>query len=132
MVSPAQAEENIAGLEIIITDIRNDKGKIIVAVFNRSGPYNAYDYEAARKYGEVEASTAVNGIIKLAMPTLDKGPYVVSLFHDENDNDDFDYDDDWPLEGYGTSNAKDAYHEPTFEEASVEPGRIFVKMYYLD
>ncbi len=130
------AEEAVApaveGLEIIITGIRNDKGKVIVAVFDEAQPFEYYDYDRAIEYGEFPAELAVQGMARLPFPDLESGPYAVSLFHDENDNDDFDWSGDWPEEGYGTSGADDAYDEPTFEAAAVPGGRVIIPMFYLD
>ncbi len=122
---------DVAGLEIVLVGIRNEKGKIIVAVFNKARPFESYDYQRAIAYGEAKADEAVRGAIKITMPTLTSGPYAISLFHDENGDEEFNYDGDFPLEGYGASGAENAYHEPTFEEAKVEPGRVFVEMFYL-
>ena len=123
----------VVGLEIVVTGIRNDKGRIIVAVFDktRKGAFEEYDYDRAIEYGEFDANKAVRGAVRLPFPRLRSGPYAVSLFHDENKDYDFNMDGDWPLEGYGTSGAKNAYHEPTFDEASIEGGRVTVQMYYL-
>ena len=133
--SPAveqQAAPEVEGLEIIITGIRNDKGKVIVAVFDKAQPFEYYDYDRAIEYGEFPADLAVQGMAKLPFPDLESGPYAVSFFHDENDNDDFDWSGDWPEEGYGTSGADDAYDEPTFGEAAVPAGRVIIPMFYLD
>ena len=126
-----EAAEEILGLEVIVTDIRNDKGNIVVAVFNSANAFESYDYYRATEYGEIGADKAIDGMIKLSFRRLRSGPYAVSLFHDENNNDDFDMEGDYPLEGFGTSGARNALHEPTFEEASVDPGRVIIRMYYL-
>ena len=125
------AVSDVEGLEIIITGIRSDNGKIIVAVFDTASPFEAYDYFRATEYGEFEAKQAMQGMAKVSFPNLSDGPYAVSFFHDENGDDDFNMDGDWPLEGYGTSGADDAYDEPTFDEAAVPPGRVIVPMFYL-
>ena len=100
-------------------------------MFNKAQPFEVYDYDRATEYGEFDASEAVGGAARLSFPRLRSGPYAVSLFHDENRDYDFNMAGDWPLEGYGTSGAKNAYDEPTFEDASVTPGRVIVQMYYL-
>ena len=123
--------ESVQGLEIIIAGIRNDKGRIIFAVFDRAEPFEAYDYDRAIEYGEFDADRAVQGAVRIPLPNLDDGPYAVSFFHDENNDYDFNMDRGWPLEGFGTSGADDAYDEPTFEEASIIGGRVIIQMYYL-
>ena len=129
VVSVAESDQaaEVVGMEIVIIGIRNDAGKVVVAVFDRARPFEAYEYERAIEYGEFDA---VEGGVHIPLPGLRSGPYAVSLFHDENDDDDFNMDGDYPLEGYGTSGARDAYHEPTFEEASVDGGQVVIQMYY--
>ena len=124
-------DESVVGLEIIIAGIRNDKGRIIFAIFDRAEPFEAYDYDRAIEYGEFDADRAVQGAVRIPLPNLDDGPYAVSFFHDENGDYDFNVDSGWPLEGFGTSGANDAYDEPTFEEASVTGGQVIIQMYYL-
>ena len=123
--------DEIIGLDVVVAGIRNDKGKVIVAVFNSANAYEAYDYDRSIAYAEFEAARATRGAIRMSFPNLKSGPYAISLFHDENSNYDLDMQDDYPLEGYGASGARNALHEPTFEEAAVEPGRVIIQMYYL-
>ena len=130
--SEAVMDPTVEGLEIIITGIRGDKGKIIVAVFDEARAYETYNYNRAVEYGEFSAKQNMQGMAKISFPELSQGPYVVSFFHDENNDDDFNMDGEWPLEGYGTSGAEDAYDEPGFDRAAVRPGRVIVPMFYLD
>ena len=126
--SKANPATDAAGVLVEITNVRNDKGKVLVAVFEDVEAFEQYDYERARAYIEVAAEA---GTVQAHFPRLNAGPYAISLFHDENEDYDFNMDGVYPLEGYGTSGARDSYHEPTFNEASVGPGRVAVRMYYL-
>ena len=117
------------GLQVEITHVRNDQGKVIVLVFDDEGAYNEYDYNRAVAYAETAAST---GTVEARFPELDAGPYAIALWHDENGDYDLNMDGDIPLEGYGTSGAKTMYDEPTFRQASVNRGRVAVRMFYLD
>ena len=125
------ADAEVVGLEVVVEGIRNEKGRVIVAVFDDPMAFEAYDYDRAIGYGEIDVDTATQGTVRLPFPELTSGPYAVSLFHDENNDYDFNMDGEWPLEGYGTSGAKDAYDEPTFEEAAVDGGSVIVRMFYL-
>ncbi len=116
------------GLLIDIENVRNDRGNVLVAVFDTKMPFEQYDFERASAFAEVPARA---GTIQVHFEDLSQGPYAVSFFHDENNDYDLNLDGLYPLEGYGTSGARDSDHEPTFEEASVEPGRITLRMYYL-
>ena len=126
------SDQSIEGLEVIITGIRGDEGKIIVLVFDEAEPYKTYDYTRAVGYGEISAKQFTRGMARVSFPELSEGLYAVSLFHDANDDDDFNMNGVWPLEGYGTSGAESAYDEPGFAEAAVPPGIVRITMFYLD
>lgn len=117
-----------AGLHVEITGVRNNKGTVIVLVFDDAVAFAAYDYERAVAFAEIAAAT---GTVLAEFSDLGRGQYAVTLFHDENGDDDFNTDGMYPLEGYGTSGASGAYDEPTFDEASVDADRISVRMQYL-
>ena len=122
------AVRSTTGLLVDITNVRNGNGKVVVFVFDDERAFEEYDYERAVAYTEIAAAS---GRLQAQFSELRAGPYAVSLFHDENDDDDFNMDGVYPLEGYGTSGAGDQYDEPTFEQASSDSGRISVHMYYL-
>lgn len=122
------ADETVAeGVSVIVTKVRNDQGKILIAVFDDADAFAEYDYDRAVGYVELPAE---KGRVEARFPYLTGGPYAVSLFHDENGDYDFNMRGSTPLEGYGTSGARDAFHEPSFTVASTKKRRIPVKMYY--
>ncbi len=127
-VASDDATTELTELIVEVEGVRNGEGRVIIAVFDSSAAFEAYDYERALDYLEVPAEP---GTIKANFGNLGEGPFAVSLFHDENQDYDFNMVGDYPLEGYGTSGARDSYHEPDFEEASVGAGRVTVQMYYL-
>lgn len=94
-------------LTIKITNLRNNKGKIHVYVFDEN-QNNIID-----KYGEIE-----NNECTIKIKNLSSGKYAFKYFHDENNNDKLDCN--WmkiPKEGYGFSNnAKGNYGPPSFEK----------------
>ncbi|MGI9232594.1 MAG: DUF2141 domain-containing protein [Woeseiaceae bacterium] len=117
-----------SGLQVEITNVRINKGKVIVLVFDNVNAFETYDYERAVGYAEVEAE---RGAVNAQFPDLVDGPFAVTFFHDENEDYDLNMDGLYPLEGYGTSGAKDPYDEPTFDDASVNSSRVSVQTYYL-
>ena len=127
-VSAPASETVSAGLVVEITDVRNESGTVILVVFDDIDAFENYDYEGAKAYAELAAKS---GTVQVRFPELGTGLYAVSAFHDENEDNEFNMDGMYPLEGYGTSGARGPYHEPTFGEASVGTGRVSVRMYYL-
>ena len=124
----SRAEPN-AHLSLTVANIRNDRGKIIILVFDNAAAYAVYDYEKAAGYGELKATP---GSLSYAFPQLDQGPYAVFVFHDENEDYEFHMEQGYPREGYGTSRAKGPYDELNFEEASVGAEHVKVVMHYLN
>ena len=50
---PAE-HKSVEGLLLDFTGVRSGKGKILVAVFDKEAPYNAYDYNKAAAYVELD------------------------------------------------------------------------------
>ena len=124
-----QAPVPLAPLSITISGVRNADGKILVLVFDEKQAFANYDYTKAAGYTELPASPQP---IKHTFKNLTSGPYAITLFHDENNNQDFDMENGIPLEGYGTSGAKGPYDEVNFERALTKAGNIPIRMYYLN
>jgi len=116
-------------LTVSINGSRNTKGKIYVLVFDNAAAFATYDYERAVGFAELPASTQR---VTTKFPDLTGKAYAISVFHDENGNERFDMNGDYPTEGYGTSRAQSAYDDLKFHQASVRPGPIGVKLFYLN
>lgn len=120
---------NSQGLTVAVSGVKNNQGSVYVFVFADKASYDAYDYTQAVGYTQLPATT--DEIVK-TFPELDGGPYAVGVFHDQNGDQDFNMDlNGYPLEGYGTSNARGKYDEVSYERALVQSGSVAVKMYYL-
>lgn len=116
------------GIKVSIEGIRNNSGKIYIFVFGDEASYNRFNYMKTVDYAEIPARS---GTIRHDFSYLTEGRYAISLFHDENGNEEFDMAHGYPAEGYATSGAKDAYDEPSFKEASVGQGQVTLQMHYL-
>ncbi len=119
--------KDVMPLRVTISGVRNANGKVLVLIFDNQPAYDAYDYDQAVGFAEIAATTED---ISFTFKDLISGPYAVTLFHDENGNYDLDMQDGYPIEGYGTSGAENAYDELSFQQAAVNPGDISVQMYY--
>ena len=115
-------------LKVTIQGVRNDKGSVVVMVFDDRSAYQAYDVTNAAGYRELPAEV---GQVSVEFPTLVSGPYVAAAFHDEDGNLDLTMSGEIPLEGYATSGALDAYHMPTFTEALMAGGEVKLQLYYV-
>ncbi len=114
-------------LIVNVGGVRNAKGKIVVMVFDDDIAYQNHDVAKTVGYQEMTAKA----FLTVIFPNLKAGPYVVSIFHDENNNQDFDYNGATPLEGYATSGVTDHNAIPSFNDASIKPGVISMTLNYL-
>jgi len=104
-----------ATLEVNVTNLKNDQGKVLIALFDSEAAYRTEDriFKAAR----IEI---INGEANYRFEDLPAGEYAIKVFHDENGNDEIDTNFvGIPKEGYGFSNnAKGTMGPPSFEKAS--------------
>jgi uncharacterized protein (DUF2141 family) len=104
-------------IKVEVTDLRNNKGTVNLAVFNSKKGFPNDVENAVRK-----AQSAIKEGKATFTLELPSGNYAISLFHDENGNDEFDTN--WiglPKEGAAASNnAKAFMGPPKFEDAEFE------------
>ena len=110
--SPTTAEE----LTITITNLRNDKGHVLLSLFKDGEGFPADPAKAFRREKVVISGKKV--VIRFAgIPT---GSYAIGILHDENG--DMKMNTNWlglPLEGYGFSNnVMGAFGPPAYNRAS--------------
>jgi uncharacterized protein (DUF2141 family) len=103
-------------LAVTITDIREAKGSLMVAVVNSEAAWNDKEKPVA-----VQKIAAAQGEMTLHFGNLPAGTYAVKLMHDQNGNDKLDTNFlGIPLEGYGFSNNPNVMRRPYFDEARFE------------
>ena len=107
----AQAGE----LTVSITNIRTDKGTLLVSVTNTEAGWNNQEKPVAA------AKVAATGKDAVLHFTLPAGSYAVQVMHDENDNGKLDANFmGIPTEGYGFSNNPQVMRRAHFSEAKFE------------
>jgi len=109
------AANSFAGnLSIDVTGIRSERGNIMVGLYTSVKNYKA-DIQA-----DGLLKKAIEGEETINVPNLDKGNYIVAIFHDENNNGKLDTN--WlgiPDEGYGFSNNPSSRFGPPDMKRSV-------------
>ena len=103
-----------AQLKISVANIKNDKGTILIALYNSKD--NFPNTNEAYKVGRVKIKKKQAVFI---FEKLISGEYAIALFHDQNDNNKLDKSDfGLPKEPYGFSNdAKGMFGPPSFKKA---------------
>lgn len=101
-----------ADLTVEVAGVKNAKGKVMVAVFNRAEDFLERPVQAA-------AVDAQPGKVRLVFASLPDGDYAVSVFQDENANCKLDQNPaGMPIEPYGFSNdAAGNDGPPSFQQA---------------
>jgi uncharacterized protein (DUF2141 family) len=105
-------------LAVTISDIRESRGALMIAVMNSDAAWNNEAKPVA-----VQKVPAAKGELKLLFKDLAPGAYAVQVMHDENENDKLDTNFlGIPTEGYGFSNNPDVMRRAHYDEARFEVG----------
>ncbi|WP_371225389.1 DUF2141 domain-containing protein [Roseovarius sp. 2305UL8-3] len=123
LATPTVAE----GLRIAVDGVRNGNGNVLILVFDNADAFESLNVWKAVEYAAVPARL---GQIRHQFDQLQKGPYAVFLFHDENNDEDLNTNDTRLLEGIGASGAPNRDDEPDFAAASVWPGDVALRIHY--
>ena len=115
--SAARADQD-AELTVVVEAIREAKGSVRIAVWSDPDSFGKRQGRVAGASLPVDGETAT-----LTIKGLAPGTYAIAVFHDENDNGDFDQT--WiglPAEGLGFSNGAwiSILGAPSFESAAIE------------
>ncbi len=112
---PAESAELVVNVE----GLRSREGVVRLALYDKAEGFAKRGHQITSG-----AVTAANGQVVYRFHELAPGNYAVTLYHDENANDKFDYT--WiglPDEGYGFSNgAKAILSAPAFRDAAIAVG----------
>jgi uncharacterized protein (DUF2141 family) len=102
-------------LEVKISNIREIKGDILVAIFNNEDDF----LEKAVQSKSIKASAKQ---ITIKFENLPQGSYAVSIIHDENSNGELDKNVvGIPKEGFGFgNNAMGTFGPPAFDKAKIQ------------
>ncbi len=106
-------------LTVEITELRNNKGRVAVALFDSEDAFPEQERALRGKLAKIANKRA-----QVSFSGLKPGTYAIAVLHDENENDEMDFNFvGMPLEGYGFSNDASAmFGPPSFEAASFEVG----------
>lgn len=120
-------------LRIETNNLRNSKGIVQFALYNKEGSIPDEHFEKYYKIGKVKI---IDGKAIFTFYDLPEGMYAVNVLHDENSNGKLDRGFILPKEGIGFSNYQSIglSNKPKFSKASFEINRdkvIVVKVIYM-
>ncbi|WP_020527497.1 DUF2141 domain-containing protein [Flexithrix dorotheae] len=115
--SPVQINPGEHELQLVIKEIKQQSGKIMIAVYNEEDTYLDIMYKAI-------SVPVDSNILKINISELPAGYYAISIFHDVNDNDELDKNFiGIPKEPFGFSNnVLGKFGPPSFANAKVKVG----------
>ena len=93
--------EETYSLTINVKDLRNSKGEVQFAIYNKEGSIPDEKY---KKYYKKDTATINNNTSTITFSNLPKGKYAINILHDENKNGKIDRRFIMPKEGIGFSN----------------------------
>ncbi len=101
-------------LHVHVNNLKKNKGKVVVALFNKEGDFLKKDYK--NKVVNINGDLEAVAVFK----NLPQGTYAVSVIHDENENKELDANFvGIPKEAFGFSrDAKGGFGPPSFDAAS--------------
>lgn len=123
-----QNEKTTYSLTIEVKDLRNSKGVVQFALYNKEGSIPDEHYT---KYFKKLTAKIENGSSSVAFENLPVGKYAVNILHDENNDGKIKKGIILPKEGIGFSNYQSIslFNKPSFTKASFNlHGDIKVKV----
>ncbi|MBS1940260.1 MAG: DUF2141 domain-containing protein [Bacteroidetes bacterium] len=131
--SPVTPAERTATLTVEVEHLRNAKGRVQFALYDRDGTIPDEHFQHWYKLG---TAPITDGKATYTFTNLPPGRYAVNILHDEDANGKIDKGLILPKEGIGFSNYTSVgpMNRPNFKKASfaVEGEmRVLVKMIYL-
>lgn len=120
-------------LTIEVKNLRNEKGVVQFALYNKDGSIPDEDY---KNYYKIVKGEIVNNSSTITFNNIPAGKYAVNILHDENKNGKIDKGFILPKEGIGFSNYQSVglTKRPNFSKASFELKEnktISVKVIYM-
>ncbi len=125
--------QNAYTLTIEVENLRNSKGVLQVALYNKDGSIPDEQY---KNYYKLQTTNIESGNAEVTFKNLPKGKYAINILHDENKNGKIDKGLILPKEGIGFSNYSSIglTNRPNFKKASFDlfqDKEIKVKVIYM-
>ena len=119
LYSFAKPNAETFSLTVDVKNLRNEKGVVQFALYNKDGSIPDEDFE---NYYKIVKGEIVNGSSTITIENIPSGKYAVNILHDENKNGKIDKGFILPIEGIGFSNFRSIglTNRPNFSKASFE------------
>jgi uncharacterized protein (DUF2141 family) len=119
-------------VDVDFKNVNSEKeGKIYIAVFNKKETFMTKNYY---KNYTIDVNNE-NMNLSMTIENLPYGEYVISAYHDTNDNQMMDFDDNgMPQEAWAMSGSSNPYARPSWETAKIEvkEGIMKIDLYFFN
>ncbi len=105
------AQDSKQLIDVIIDNIKSDKGTINIGLYKQKENFLKKPYKSISIKAQKEG-------VKVTFKNIEEGEYAISIYHDEDDNQQLNTFFRIPTEPYGTSNnAKGNFGPPKWDDA---------------
>ncbi len=105
------AQQNGQSINVVIDNIKSNDGTLKIGLYNSKEDFLKKPYKAISVKAKKEG-------VKVTFENIEEGEYAISLYHDEDDNQEMNTFFKIPTEPYGTSNnAKGRFGPPQWQDA---------------
>ena len=120
-----------ADLTIEISELRNTKGSIQLAIYDNEEDFQS---DASEEVFMAVSSKVTSKTLSYTIHDIPEGHYAVTVIHDENNSQNLDMSGRTPLEGLAYSGTKSKLTKPSFQRAATKVSKrsktIPVKLNY--
>lgn len=120
-----------ADLTIEISELRNTKGSIQLAIYDNEEDFQS---DASEEVFMAFSSKITSKTLSYTIHDIPEGHYAVTVIHDENNSQTLDMSGRTPLEGFAYSGTKSKLTKPSFQRAATKVSKrsktIQVKLNY--
>ena len=120
-----------ADLTIEISELRNTKGSIQLAIYDNEEDFQS---DASEEVFMAVSSKVTSKTLSYTIHDIPEGHYAVTVIHDENNSQNLDMSGRTPLEGLAYSGTKSKLTKPSFQRAATKVSKrsktITVKLNY--
>ncbi|MCB0409209.1 MAG: DUF2141 domain-containing protein [Flavobacteriales bacterium] len=119
LLSFTNRNTNTINLTVEVHELRNNKGLVQFALYNKNGTIPDENFE---KYYQIGKTTIKGNAAQFVFKNLPKGTYAVNILHDEDKDGEIDKGWVLPTEGIGFSNINKIGigNKPNFKKAKFE------------
>jgi len=114
LITVGSAQESTTTIDVQITNIKNDKGQVLIGLYNAEADWLNTHYRGA--FAKIKNRSCL-----VTFDSIPNGTYAISVFHDKDNDGELDTIFGIPSEDFGSSNNAPAnFGPPKWKAAKFE------------